>query len=1153
MGATFSPDFPTTSGSFLTAYAGGPYDAFVTKYTATAMPVAALSPSSYDFGNLPVGTTSSPEAITLTNNGNTALAISSVTASGDFTPTNTCGSSVAAGSSCTISITFSPSATGSRPGSITITDNASPPSQTITLTGTGTAPLVSLSATTLNFTAQAVGTSSSPQAVTLTNTGSATLTLTSIASSGDFSQTNTCGSSVAAGANCAINITFSPMGTGSRNGSISLTDNDPATQTINLSGTGTAPSVSFSPSSLNFPAQAVGTSSSPQTVTLTNTGGATLTITSIASSGDFSQTNTCGSSVAAGANCAINITFAPTTTGSRGGSITVVDNASPATQTVNLSGTGTAPQVSLAPTSLSFPAQPVGASGNSTQTIALTNTGGATLAITSITTSGDFSQTNSCGSSLAASASCSISVTFKPTTTGTRTGTLTVTDNASPATQSVNLLGTGTAPMASLSPASLNFPAQLVGTSSTPQALTLANPGSATLAISSIAASGTFSQTNNCGSSLAPSASCTISVTFTPTAAVASTGAITVTDNASPATQTASITGSGAAPAARLSPTSLSFPSQAVGASSNPQPLSLTNAGNAALTITSITASGDFSQSNTCGSSLAAGASCTINATFKPSASGTRTGVVTVADNASPATQSASLSGNGILAPIANLSPTSLTFSAKSVGSSSTPQTVTLKNPGKVTLNITSIKTSGDFSQTHTCGSTLAANASCTISVSFKPTATGTRTGSLTFTDNASPTTQTVSLTGTGAGPLASLTPASLVFTSKAVGTSSSPQNVTLTNTGTASLSISSFKTSGDFSQTHTCGSSLSAGASCTISVTFKPTASGTRTGTLTVNDNASPTTQTVSLTGTIGAKTSVIYSPTSLTFSGQPVGTSSAAQNVILTNTGDAALNIAGIAANGDSAQTNNCNSSVAAGASCTLSVAFSPTGAGPRTGNVTVTDTADDSPQTISLTGTGEDFSMSALSGSSTSATVSAGGTATYALGAAAVGGFNQSVVFSCSGAPSQARCTVSPASANLGSSPTTVTVTVATTAASASHGIPRVGPLPPFPPRLPRLWLLWTMALLACGSLAGTIQGRMFPGARRNRRALAVSAALFLAILAMAACGGGGNGGGKSAPPSSNPGTPSGVYAIAATGTCSACSPAFSHTVTLTLQVQ
>jgi hypothetical protein len=178
----------------------------------------------------------------------------------------------------------------------------------------------------------------------LTNSGTTPLTITSIAASGDFAQTNNCGSSLVASASCAIQVTFTPTAAGSRTAALSVTDNASGSpQSVGLSGTGVAPTASLSPSSLAFGSQAVATTSTAQTVTLTNGGTAPLTITSIAASGDFAQTNNCGSSLGTGASCAINVTFTPTARGARTGTLSVSDNAGGSPHTAGLSGTGAAP------------------------------------------------------------------------------------------------------------------------------------------------------------------------------------------------------------------------------------------------------------------------------------------------------------------------------------------------------------------------------------------------------------------------------------------------------------------------------------------------------------------------------------------------------------------------------------------------------------------------------------------------------------------------------------------------------------------------------------------------------------------------------------------------------------------------------------------
>jgi len=311
--------------------------------------------------------------------------------------------------------------------------------------------------------------------------------------------------------------------------------------------------------------------------------------------------------------------------------------------------------------------------------------------------------------------------------------------------------------------------------------------------------------------------------------------------------------------------------------------------------------------------------------------------------------------------PIATLSPASLTFSTQAVGSTSAAEIVALKNTGTTSLTISSIAIMGtdhaDFAQTHTCGSSLAAGASCSISVTFSPTASGTRTAILSITDNAAGTPQKVSLAGLGTTAILSST--SLTFGAAGIGATSPAQFVTLTNVGTATMTISSIAitgaNAGDFAQTHTCGSSLAVGgAGCSIRVTFKPTASGTRTATLNVTDSAAGSPQRVSLAG---FGTTARLSPTSLYFASVPVGTTSLPQTVTLTNVGTTTLTITGIAITGakagDFAQTHSCGSSLAAGASCSISVTFKPTATGVRNAALSVSDNHSGSPQTVSLCG--------------------------------------------------------------------------------------------------------------------------------------------------------------------------------------------------------
>ncbi|HYA24647.1 MAG TPA: FG-GAP-like repeat-containing protein, partial [Terriglobales bacterium] len=204
--------------------------------------------------------------------------------------------------------------------------------------------VVSFSPTTpLSFTDQLVGTISAPQSVTLTNTGSTALSISSVSVTGQFQlSSNTCGSSVAPGGNCVLSVTFQPQARGTQNGLLGINDSASLKpQVVELTGKGTF--VSLSPTQLTFPAQKVGTKSTPQSVTLTNTGPTALTIFSVTITKleEFTQTNNCVPQVAAGASCTIEVTFAPTSKGTHEATVSISDNGGSSPQTVPLTGTGT--------------------------------------------------------------------------------------------------------------------------------------------------------------------------------------------------------------------------------------------------------------------------------------------------------------------------------------------------------------------------------------------------------------------------------------------------------------------------------------------------------------------------------------------------------------------------------------------------------------------------------------------------------------------------------------------------------------------------------------------------------------------------------------------------------------------------------------------
>ncbi len=455
-------------------------------------------------------------------------------------------------------------------------------------------------------------------------------------------------------------------------------------------------------------------------------------------------------------------------------------------------------------------------------------------------------------------------------------------------------------------------------------------------------------------------------------------------------------------PLGTFTPTSLAFASTFIGDTTAAQTVTLTNGGSQPLVLTNIAFGGtnaaDFIRSATPGSctnattlaaatATAAGGSCTINVQFRPTAAGARSGALEVTDNnngTAGSVQSVPLSGQGLASqPTAGVTPGSLTFASTIVGTTATPQTVTLSNTGNVVLNIASIATTGDFARVPggttattggTCTTTLAAGANCTVRVQFTPTVTGPRGGALTFTDdsgNIAGSTQVVALSGTGAAAIrnAAVTGTG-VFPDQTVNTTSAARTITVSNAGgNAPLTITGVTitgaNAGDFARAGgTCATTVAAGASCTINVTARPTANGARSATLNIADNATSVAspQTVALTVT-GISAALTRTPASIAFGNNSVllGGAGVTRTVTITNTGTAGslltftTSINGGQANQFSVTATTCP---AAGqpttGSCTISVRFRATTAGAKASTLTITPNNGPS-QTVALSGTG------------------------------------------------------------------------------------------------------------------------------------------------------------------------------------------------------
>ena len=517
--------------------------------------------------------------------------------------------------------------------------------------------------------------------------------------------------------------------------------------------------------------------------------------------------------------------------------------------------TGCPAPASLSPTSLTFAPQVVnpGGSGSTSQPISL-RAGGLTRTVGTITATGPYSQTNNCPTTLRANTSCTIEVTIAPNAVGPINGELVV------GGLRATLTGTGLAPVG-VSPASLDFGTVAVGNTSAAQTVTLTNNQSATLAIQAIAASGNYSQANNCPSSLPAAASCTITVSFKPTVKGTLVGAISISTDAALAAQPIGLTGVGSGTttsAISLSPASLDFGLQEAGTTSASRMVTLTNTkSNSTLTITSVTASAGYSSTDTCsGKLLSANGSCTISVTFQPTANLvpiSYSGAITVVDSDATGAQIVGLSGSGV-APVSP-AVTSLDFGTTVPSTTSAPQTVTFTNVNNAAETLTTTTYTPFAIGNNTCTSSMAPGGKCSVDLTFGPAAVGNAHGVITgdFSSGGFLTPQVVNLSGCVTEVLR--TPQSLNFGAVALGKTSDLETVAISG---GAFNFSGFTISGTNAAefgiaNNSCGTTLSSG-SCTVELTFTPAASGVRTASLQIADDQHCSPQTVALSGGSGA-----------------------------------------------------------------------------------------------------------------------------------------------------------------------------------------------------------------------------------------------------------------------------------------------------------
>ena len=817
--------------------------------------------------------------------------------------------SLAPGASCSLVVSFTPTAAGAQNGNLSIVHNAPSSPDLVSLTGNGTQSLISPTVQTLSFGNVQQGVPK-PLNQIVTNTGTAALDFTVNPSSAaalsgpavaDYAVTGTCNTVTPLaplGGTCTLVVTFTPTALGARGATLTISsDATNGPLVITLNGTGVAlPEPVVTPPASDFPDTVINQlSAQTRTVTIRNDRIRDITY-SVSNSTDFSiGAESCAGRVVlgGGGTCTIAIQFLPTLgagEGRRTASLPftftgTAPDPNPTTVNVDVAGNALLP---LAQSATSLNASAVVGSPTTTSML-LTNRSASSITLSTLVFSGaaagDYSldATNTCTTSLVLTAgnSCTLVVRFSPPVAGTRNATLTISHNAAGSPQTVAFLGTATpAPQGQiqLSATSISYADTQLGSTS-PQTITVQNSGNLALTFSAFtfggAMPGDFQRSGTCSvaTPLPIAGQCTLILSFAPTALGARTGNLTISSDASNGAATITLAGNGVpvpAPQVSLTPPTLDFGTQSVGGLYPARRVRLANSGTADLTIASITVTGaGFANASAvaCPAVLAPGAGCDVDIAFGAVAATSYTGSLTVVSNAAGSPHTTALIGLGSAAaiPVLAFSPvvSTLDFGTVSAGSISAVQTVTVQNqgPGGVTLTVLNAIGPDAASFSVAGGSCSLATplfqgATCTVDIRFAPGSSGTKTATLQIASTGS-FPPVLSLTGVGlAGPNPSLalSATTLAFESTRVGDQSLPATVRLSSSGSGTVTVSAVQVTGSYSiQSTSCPPvpfSLPAGTECSVVVSFAPVAQGTSAGTLSITSDAAPTVRTVALSG---------------------------------------------------------------------------------------------------------------------------------------------------------------------------------------------------------------------------------------------------------------------------------------------------------------
>ncbi|MEB3357142.1 MAG: choice-of-anchor D domain-containing protein [Synechococcales bacterium] len=755
-----------------------------------------------------------------------------------------------------------------------------------------------------NFSGIEVGTTAEAVPFQITNTGQRALEISQIQLKGkhpeDFAiESDTCSTtiSIRPDETCTLTLRFQPTEAGTRTARLTIDyDDGKRSQQITVKGVGTAPDFGFEPNQLTFADQELGIESPAAAIAIRNTGTAPLRISEIAVMGEHREDfaildDGCANTVAIAPDedCTLTVQFTPSSTGEMAADLVITSNALGEAQRYTLRGTGVAfPRLSAEPSALNFQAQEVRTTSEA-QTVTITSTGTDAVTVDQIRLEGnhadEFGLAAECAEqTLEPGQTCTISVRHQPTSTGTHTANLLIRSNAENELAPIVLRGEGTAAEVQVSTNGLTFGSQEVGTEGEWQSVQITNRGTAPLRMTDLELTGDgqdgFDWSDDCqDEAITIGKICTLRVRFTPSETGTHEATITLRSNAPNEAPQIRLSGTGTAAELAIAPQTVTFPAQEIQTRSASIPVQISNTGTAPLRIDAIASLSEFSLNGCTSGAIAPGDQCQLNVTFTPTATGQRSARVVLRSNAQNGEQPLTLQGRGTAARI-EVSQSPVNFGLRRVETTSDPLSAQITNRGEAPLRLQAIALEGnhasDFAISGCANTTLAPDASCTLTVGFSPDGEGDRSATVVIPSNADNGTQRISLQGMGGLPRAEVSPLTIDFGDSYVvnqlgyqtsyrivltqaqaqlplQAQTTVETITITSIGAFPLQIGDINLSGNTSDFRFNGcppQTLDRGENCRITVEFLPTAEGERTAQLTIRSDAANAPLSVTLTG---------------------------------------------------------------------------------------------------------------------------------------------------------------------------------------------------------------------------------------------------------------------------------------------------------------